>query len=134
MNWLIILLLVLAFLYIMFMVFFRLYWQGKWSKVDQKFFRDNLKKILDEKDYSRQILELDKLLDQMLKRKGLNGSLGEKLKNNSYLFSNLDDLWFAHKLRNKIAHELDYRISSAQGSKAVSIFKKAFDDLGLNAK
>jgi len=55
-----------------------------------------------------QILEYDKLLDLCLKYKGLSGSLGEKMKQYGKLFHDTDAIWRAHKLRNRIAHELDF--------------------------
>lgn len=134
MSWLIIGLIVLVFLYVAFMVFFRLYWSERWSMVDKKFFELNWKKIIAEKDQQKKIMELDKLLDLMLKKRGLIGSLGEKLKKNPHLFSDLDGLWEAHKTRNKLAHELDYKLSKNVYNQSVESFKKAFNDLGLNAK
>lgn len=84
------------------------------------------------------ILEADKLLDFAFgKFLGLNYSkisLGEKLKMKGGVFSDLNGVWFAHKLRNKIAHELDFRVSMAEFKRALSAFKKAFIDLGIKIK
>lgn len=84
------------------------------------------------------IMEADKLLDfclgKVLGSKYEKVSLGEKLKMKGALFSDLNGVWFAHKLRNKIAHELDFRISMGEFKKALGAFKKAFIDLGVKIK
>lgn len=78
------------------------------------------------------ILEADKLLDYVLSQKGYRGSLGSKLKAHSKLFSRLNDVWYAHKLRNKIAHELHLQISDSEHAKAMNSFKQALKDLGCH--
>jgi len=75
------------------------------------------------------ILDADKLLDFALSKKGIKGTLGEKLKASSGRFSDINGVWAAHKLRNKIAHDLsDINISEARY--ALKHFKKALNDLG----
>lgn len=75
------------------------------------------------------IMDSDKLLDYALNCHGFVGPLGEKLKKSGPRFSSLNNVWFAHKLRNKIAHELsDIDISEAKI--ALGYFKKALNDLG----
>jgi hypothetical protein len=84
------------------------------------------------------ILEADKLLDfalgKFLGQKYFKVSLGEKLKMKGGIFSDLNGVWFAHKLRNKIAHELDFHVSMAEFKRALSAFRKAFIDLGVKIK
>lgn len=84
------------------------------------------------------IMEADKLLDfclsKVLGSKYEKVSLGEKLKLKGVLFSDLNGVWFAHKLRNKIAHELDFRVSMTEAKRALSAFKKAFIDLGVKIR
>ena len=75
------------------------------------------------------ILDADKLLDYALKKKGYQGTLGEKLKKSKSRFSDLNGVWFAHKLRNKVAHELD-EININEAKRALKHFKKALNDLG----
>ncbi|EKD64900.1 MAG: hypothetical protein ACD_50C00256G0002 [uncultured bacterium] len=50
------------------------------------------------------------------------------------MFSDLNGVWFAHKLRNKIAHELDSRVSMGEAKRALAAFKRAFVDLGVKIK
>jgi len=78
---------------------------------------------------SSSILEADKLLDYALSKKGKQGSLGEKLKNSSALFKDINSVWSAHKLRNKIAHELG-DVDKKAAKRAIRQFKQALNDLG----
>lgn len=60
------------------------------------------------------LVELDKLLDYLLKNKRVKGeTLGERLKNASSMFTRNDynALWNAHKLRNQLVHEVEHSIS-----------------------
>lgn len=75
------------------------------------------------------ILDADKLLDYALARKGFEGSVGEKLKKAKGRFSDLNGVWVAHKLRNKVAHELG-DIDMKVGKRALGHFKRALNDLG----
>lgn len=78
------------------------------------------------------ILEADKLLDYVMSKRGYSGNLGNKLKNSGSLFSDLNNVWYAHKLRNQIAHELHHKISENEYNKAMRAFEKALRDLGCN--
>lgn len=75
------------------------------------------------------VLDADKLLDYALERQGFEGSLGEKLKLAGFRFSDLDAIWNAHKLRNKIAHELK-DVDVGEAKLALQRFKKGLNDLG----
>lgn len=75
------------------------------------------------------VLDADKLLDYALDRQGFEGSLGEKLKLVGFRFSDLDAVWSAHKLRNRIAHELK-DVDVGEAKSALQSLKKALNDLG----
>ncbi|HCW32316.1 TPA: hypothetical protein DGH83_02325 [Candidatus Peregrinibacteria bacterium] len=77
------------------------------------------------------LLEADKLLDVALKIKGFHGSLGEKLKRAGPLFSHRNEVWQAHKMRNRLAHELDVKVSLVEVKVFLSYFKQALNDLGI---
>lgn len=89
------------------------------------------KKIKSDSDLKHAVINADKLLDEILRIKGLQGTLGEKLKKAESMIDNYDGVWRAHKLRNRIAHEMDHRFSSKEGHTALKNFEKAFKDLGL---
>lgn len=77
------------------------------------------------------IMNADKLLDQALKERGVSGeTMGERLKNSKAHLSNVDSVWRAHKLRNRIAHEDGVNVSKRQTNEALKIFKKALTDVG----
>lgn len=77
------------------------------------------------------ILSADKLLDCALRERGISGNtLGERLKNAKPYVSDIDAVWRAHKLRNRIAHEDGVKVSQRQASDAMKIFKRALTDLG----
>lgn len=60
------------------------------------------------------IVDADKLMDHVLKSRRVSGeTMGERLKNARGLFprDTYEGIWQGHKLRNKIAHEIDYRPS-----------------------
>lgn len=77
------------------------------------------------------IIHADKLLDQALRERGVpGGTLGERLKNATPYLTNIDSVWKAHKVRNRIAHETDAAVSRRQAGEAMKIFKRALTDLG----
>jgi hypothetical protein len=77
------------------------------------------------------IMDLDKLLDYTLGKHGFIGSLGEKLKKSGPRFSDLNGIWSAHKLRNRIAHELG-SVNPIEAKRALAQFKRALNDLGAH--
>jgi hypothetical protein len=77
------------------------------------------------------VLNADKLLDTALRERGIVGSsMGERLKNNPKAFRDLNAVWSAHKLRNRIAHEHDMKITKQTVQVALRSFKAALTDLG----
>lgn len=132
MYWLLlfILALVVALVFLQYWVLKRR--QSNWSRIDQKFCKENWIRINKMNDPRHQVVEADKLLDYMMRKRGYQGSVADMLKEHGKQFSNLDRLWQAHKLRNKIAHELDYSISSTVAHGALMSFKRALKDMGLN--
>jgi hypothetical protein len=78
------------------------------------------------------VLKADKLLDFALEKAGYQGSLGGKMKQAKAVFSDNNSLWSAHKLRNRIAHEIDIKVSKSQANQAMKGFKRAFADLGVS--
>lgn len=77
------------------------------------------------------IINADKLLDQALKERGLPGeTMGDRMKNAKTLFSNNNNIWTAHKLRNRIAHENTAKLNPVVMHKAMSAYKAALKDVG----
>lgn len=80
------------------------------------------------------VMEADKLVEYVLSATVRNGNtFAEKLKSARPKFKNYDDynnLWFAHKVRNSIAHDNGVDFSITNAKKAVDYFKKALKILG----
>ena len=72
------------------------------------------------------IFEADKLLDHIFRKLNLRGeSFADRLKAAEKLLVNYQDIWVAHKLRNKFAHELDFQPSTREIQQAIDIFDQA---------
>lgn len=78
------------------------------------------------------ILQGDMLLETLLHAMGYHGALGEMLKRASRKFSNGEALWRAHKLRNRIAHELEVPVSVADARKALRAYMGAYREAGVS--
>lgn len=77
------------------------------------------------------VLNADKLLDTALRERGVAGeTMGERLKASKSVLRDIDSVWRAHKLRNRIAHEDGQKIGKRQCAEALKIFKRALADLG----
>lgn len=101
----------------------------RFSKNDLRQFQTEWLRIKKEQDLKKAVLEADKLLDFVLKKRGYNGNLGQKLKDHGQLFSNLNHVWQAHKARNKIAHELGFNFSKQDGARYLRYFEQALRDI-----
>lgn len=83
-------------------------------------------------DWSMAIIEADSIMDDIMKRIGYRGeSFGERLKNiEPSDFDSLQDIWEAHKVRNRIAHEgANFKITRAEAERAVKLFEKGLREL-----
>lgn len=77
------------------------------------------------------VLEADKLLDAALKSLAMPGAtLGERLKFAQYKYPELRDVWWAHKIRNQLAHEASYHLDAGIARRAVKSFQRALERLG----
>jgi hypothetical protein len=96
----------------------------------------NLVKRLDlasEAEWKLTVIEGESILDESFQRIGFTGeSFGERLKNiKTEQLKNLEDVWEAHKIRNNIVHDPDYRLTLDQAKKALEIYEKALRELGV---
>lgn len=98
-----------------------------WRKVQKHFFAG------DENNLKLAILEADKILDEALKFAGFIGkTLGEKLKQvTPAQIPNINEIWEAHKLRNRIVHETNFSLNRDAAEKALAIYEKTLKDLGI---
>ncbi len=78
------------------------------------------------------VLNADKLFDHALKDLGYQGlTMAERLKGVNRVLSDKPAVWRAHKLRNKVAHEIDASVSYKEARWALAVYKKALKDLGV---
>lgn len=93
--------------------------------------RNSWKDIIRQKDKRHAVMDADKLLDHTLTQMGLKGSLGAKLKKAPGLFKDINGVWSAHKVRNNIAHQMNYQVSEKVYKYSMLAFKQAFKDLKI---
>lgn len=96
-------------------------WQAVLDKLDKG----------DESSCKMAVVEADKILDDILKRIGYQGGdMGERLKQlTPAQLANLNDIWEAHKIRNRIVHESGFRLSQEQAQKAIKAYERGLKDL-----
>lgn len=101
--------------------------QESWHRIEEQFYRGG------ESDLKVAILEADKLLNDALREAGVMGiQLGDRLKKtNIGQIPNLNDLWQAHKLRNQIAHEPNFKLKRDLAERALNIYEEALKNLGV---
>lgn len=77
------------------------------------------------------IIQADSLLDEALKKKRFKGkTMGERLVSAQKSLSDNDAVWYAHKLRNKLVHEVDIDLKQKDVQKALIGLRQALKDLG----
>lgn len=98
-----------------------------WVRVQEHFWKG------DENDLKIAVIEADKLLDEALREAAIRGSNpGERLKNvKRGQIENIDALWQAHRLRNQIAHEPNFRLKRDSAERAIAIYEETLKNLGL---
>ncbi|HPN67569.1 MAG TPA: hypothetical protein PLZ62_02850 [bacterium] len=83
------------------------------------------------------IIEADKVLDLIARSMVEGENLGDRLRKMEKIFYHREryqQAWTAHKVRNKIAHEIDYNLSESEYSMVMSNYRKVFEDLGYIVK
>ena len=77
------------------------------------------------------INEADKLLDHVMKQVGYPGDkMSDRLKLAGPRFTDRNNVWRAHKLRNALAHEIGFDLVPSQAKEALADFEQALKDLG----
>ena len=77
------------------------------------------------------IINADNILDEALKKSGYRGkTMGERLVAAQRSLSDNDGVWFGHKLRNKLVHESDTKLSQTDVKDALTGIRQALRDLG----
>ena len=84
-----------------------------------------------ESEYKLAVIEADSMLNDILKGMGFGGeTLGERLERlTAATLPNLEQIWEAHKIRNNIVHDPDYRLTLDEARKVLGIYEQALRDL-----
>ena len=99
-------------------------YRRSWMQIESQLIKDQ------ESSYHLAILNADKLLDQALRQRGFKGdTMGNRMKNAQTTWSNANNVWSAHKLRNQIAHETDVSVRYDDARRALASFKQGLKDL-----
>ncbi len=111
--------------------------RGAKTKLDQGFFQGEWLKIMnsysskDPSSFAMAVINGDKLVDKAMIELGLPGkTMGERLKSSPKKFSNINGLWSAHKLRNRLVHETNFTLNQKATCESLANFKRALKDLG----
>lgn len=98
-------------------------YEKKWNEL-QKLLKDTA-------TWPLAIIDADKLLDQALKDRRFKGkTMGERLVAAQREIKYNDEVWFGHKLRNKLVHESDIKLRERDVKDALLGIKAALKDLG----
>lgn len=102
----------------------RKYYQRKWSEIEATAGGAKSGRL-------HSITEADKLLDHALKQLMYRGeTMADRLRAAEIRFRRKDALWSAHKLRNRIVHESDVKLSERQIRTALNSLRDGLKDLG----
>lgn len=104
--------------------------------IDKTHFKNEWNDVMllfkDKKTQPMSIIHADKLLDEALKCLGYYGNtMAERLVAAKSKLQHKDEVWKAHKLRNKIVHETLHEPSEKEMKVALQGYYKTFKDLGV---
>lgn len=102
--------------------------RNKWAEIEGLSRSGNISGI------NSAVMDADKLFDHVLKcLTGITqGTMADRLKASKERFSDYSiyqDVWEAHKVRNRLAHEINSEVLSLESKKALDKFKKGLKDL-----
>jgi hypothetical protein len=84
----------------------------------------------DEANIKLAVIEADRMFNRLLYFMGYRDrDMADKLKQmNSAQLSNIEDIWLAHKVRNRIVHEPGHHLTRSEAESAITAFEKAFKE------
>lgn len=87
---------------------------------------------LREAEWKFAIIEADNLVDGVLKKLGYSGeTMGERIQFiDRHEVPSLENLWQAHRLRNRLVHEPDYKLRREEMERAVRNYETTLKELG----
>lgn len=101
----------------------RKYFQAQWRELQKGLNRSET--------WPMAVIQADNLLDQALKKRRFKGkTMGERMVSAQRSFSDNDSAWFAHKLRNRLVHEVNVKLTEKEVKNALVGLRQALRDLG----
>jgi hypothetical protein len=105
------------------------------KKLNKDYYNDRwqtLQKMLKDKStWPLAVIDADKLLDDALKRSRYKGkTMGERLVSAQRDIKENDAVWFGHKLRNRLVHESNVKLTQRDVKDALLGIRDALKDLG----
>lgn len=101
----------------------------KWKLISNRL------KSTSESDWKIAIIEAEAFLDEIFEEVGFEGeNFGQKLKQikgSEFSDITIENIWQAHKVRNNIVHDPNYRLNFEQAKKTLTIYEKALNDLSF---
>lgn len=87
-----------------------------------------------EADYKLAIIDADDFLAEILDKRGYDGKdFDESIKKAGRLITSiLNDVIQAHETRNQIVYNQDFKISSDQAKRIISVYESAINSIGLS--
>lgn len=99
------------------------YYQEKWQTLQ--------KLCKDKSTWPLAVIDADKLLDDALKRRRYKGkTMGERLVAAQRDIKDNDGVWYGHKLRNRLVHENNVKLSEKEVKDALIGLRAGLKDLG----
>jgi hypothetical protein len=99
------------------------YYQDRWQTLQGL--------LKDKSTWPLAVIDADKLLDDALKRSHYKGkTMGERLVGAQRDISDNDGVWFGHKLRNRLVHESNVKLTEKIVKEALVGIRVALKDLG----
>jgi hypothetical protein len=99
----------------------------KWAEIE------HLLESNDEIHAKHAVVEADKFFDGILKLYGGQGeTFADRLRSleNHFSYDNYQNVWNAHKLRNKLSHEYEYGADINECTSAINQYKAGLKNLG----
>ena len=81
-------------------------------------------RAISQPDLHRRILDGDAVVAELLTMLGYQGSMADKLKRAESFIPDINAVWAAHKLRNRIAHEMGASINQNEADRAMHAFER----------
>lgn len=100
--------------------------KNRWQEINE------LMRLGSPSNYSRAVLEADKLLDHALKAQMVPGlTMGDRLKaaKNKFSPEAYDAAWRAHRVRNELAHNAEFQIMDYTAREVLKNYEKAIKEV-----